>query len=94
MDFGQTFYQATAAVNKVISAKPTRLIRIIVGEDVGSSTIECSNSKDDGDGDVQVFLSGSTLIGVYEINADFPDGLTVDIVNQTKVTFVHKAIGS
>ncbi len=87
-------YHAAAGANKVVSTGPAILKRIIVGEDVGSSKIEVSNSPDDGDGNVQVYLEGATLLGVYEIDAIFNKGICADLTNQTNVSFVWEPISA
>ena len=84
------FYQAAAAANVVIKAEAGYLKGILVGADVASSTIEVSDSATDGDGNVKVFLSGSTLQGYYPVEAYFASGITADIVNQTLVTFIYR----
>jgi len=87
-------YQAAAAANVVVTTKPAILERIIIGADVGSGVIEISDSIDDGDGNVLVYLAGSTLLtqtgGVVEVGAVFPTGITADLTNQTQVTFIWK----
>lgn len=87
-------YVAAAGVNEVISTGPAVLLRIIVGADVGSSVIEVSDSKDDGDGDVKVYLAGSELLGVYEVRAEFRDGITADLTNQTNISFVWRPMSA
>jgi hypothetical protein len=93
---GLLHYVATAAVNEVIADAPGYLHGIIIGEDVASSTIEVSDHASDGDGNVKIFLSGSTLMtangGYVPVNAVFSQGITADIVNQTKITFVYSLI--
>ena len=64
MDYYESEYIATAAANSVVTSKPAFLKAIIVGADVGSSVIEVSNSATDGDGNIKMKLSGSTLSGV------------------------------
>jgi len=85
-------YQATAAANVVVTTEPAILERIIIGSDVGSGVIEISDSIDDGDGNVKVYLAGDTLMtsngGVVEIGARFANGITADLTNQTHITFV------
>ena len=93
MESGQLVYQAAAAVNVVVTAKPAKLLRIIVGADVGSAVIEISDHASDGDGDVKIYLAGDTLSGVYDINANFTKGISADITNQTNLTFVYKNLG-
>ena len=87
-------YQAAAAANVVITTKPAILERILIGADVGSAVIEISDSIDDGDGNILIKLTGSTLMtanaGALEVGAVFAKGITADIVNQTDVTFVWK----
>ena len=87
---GEKVYQATAAANVVVTAKPAILLRIIVGKDVGSSVVEVSDHASDGDGNVKIYLEGDTLKGVYEINATFNTGICVDLTNQTNITFIYK----
>ena len=87
-------YIETAGADKVISTGPAILERIIVGKDVGSSVIEVSNSATDGDGDVKVYLAGSALLGVYEIGAEFRDGISADLTLQTNVSFVWRPMSA
>jgi len=81
-------YIAAAGDDNIISTGPAFLERIIVGADVGSGVIEVSDSKTIGDEDIKVSLSGSTMIGVYEVRAEFRKGITADLANQTNVSFV------
>lgn len=89
---GKPAYFATAGENKVISTGPAVLLAIIFGADVGSAVVEVSDSPSDGDGNVKLYFSGSTLassIGCVEnINAHFEKGICADLTNQTHVTFV------
>jgi len=89
-------YQAAAAADVVVTAKPAFLHKIIVGADVATSTIEVSDHASDGDGNVKIFLTGSTLMtslgGEIEVNAVFGKGITADIANQTQVHFVWKPL--
>ena len=87
------YYKAAAAADVIVTAKPAFLQRIIVGADVGSSIIEISDSKTDGDGNVKIYLAGNTLSGVHEINAVFQNGIAMDITNQTHVTVVYSNLG-
>lgn len=87
-------YIAAAGTDKVISTKPAILERIIVGADVGSSIIEVSDSATDGDGDVKILLSGSALSGVYEVRAEFRNGITADITLQSNVSFVWRPMAA
>lgn len=95
MDYTLT-YQAAAAANVVVTAKPAFLHKIIVGADVATSTIEVSDHASDGDSNVKIFLTGSTLMtslgGEVEVNAVFGKGITADLTNQTNVHFVWKPI--
>lgn len=92
MQYGTYKYFATAGENKVISTQPAILHGIIIGADVSSSVIEVSDHASDGDGNVQIFLSGNTLHttckGYVPVNAHFTKGITADIANQTHVTFI------
>lgn len=91
MRTGTPYYKATAATNVIISAGPAILHGIIIGADVASSTIEISDSIDDGNGNIVVSLAGSTLMtscgGYIPIGLAFTKGIAADIANQTKVTF-------
>ena len=90
---GTTKYFAAAGANKVITTKPAKLLKILVGADVAASVIEVSNSATDGDGDVKLYFAGAALMtslgGEVEVNASFPNGITADLTNQTNVTFVY-----
>ena len=89
-------YQAAAAADVVVKATAGRLHAIIIGADVSTSTIEVSDSATDGDGDVQILLTGNTLmtstggcITFGENGLEFDNGITADLTNQTNVTFVY-----
>jgi hypothetical protein len=90
----QITYQAAAGANVVVSATPAHLHKIIIGADVSTSTIEISDSATDGDGNVKVLLTGSTLMtatgGEVMVNAKFAAGITADLTNQTNVTFIWR----
>lgn len=94
MDTFQTTYQAAAAANVVVTTKPAFLHAIIIGADVGSAMVEISDHASDGDGNVKVYLAGSTLLamtgGTVIIDALFPAGICADLTNQTHVTFIWK----
>lgn len=89
-------YFATAGANKVVATGKAILHRIIIGADVASSVVEVSDSPSDGDGDVQIYLAGSTLLtatgGVIEVGAVFEDGICADLTNQTQVTFIWEPV--
>jgi hypothetical protein len=91
---GEMYYKAAAAANVVVTAKPAVLKRIIIGASVGSSVVEVSDSKTDGDGNVKIYLAGDTLLGVYEIDAVFVNGITLDLTNQTQVTVGFENMGN
>lgn len=97
MNPGTLKYFATAGANKVVSIVPSLLIGIIIGEDVASSVVEVSNHISDGDGDVQIYLAGSTLMtsckGFVPVNAVFSKGISADLTNQTQVTFIYQPLG-
>lgn len=97
MEHNEKTYQAAAAANVVVTAKPAILQRIIIGADVGSAIVEVSDHASDGDGNVKVYLAGSTLLtstgGVVEIGAVFQAGICADLTNQTNVTFIWRNIG-
>lgn len=84
------YYTAAAGADKIVTAGPAILERIIVGADVGTSVIEVSDSATDGDGNVKIYLAGNTLQGVYDVGAIFRKGITSDISNQTHVTFIWR----
>lgn len=81
-------YKSGTGDNQVVMTGKCVLQRIIVGADVASSVIEVSDSATDGDVNKVIHLAGSALKGVYEINAFFEKGITVDQTNQTHVTYV------
>ena len=85
------YYQAAAAVDVVVKGQPGFLKGILVGDAVGSSVIEISDHATDGDGNVVVYLAGSTLgPAYYDVNLEFAAGITADITLQTHVTFIYK----
>lgn len=93
MDKNGTYtYFATAGADKVICAGKAVLHGIIIGKDVASAVIEVSDHVSDGDGNVQIYLEGSTLLtatgGYVPVNAHFHKGISADLTNQTNVTFV------
>jgi len=85
-------YQAAAGDDVVVASGKAILHRIIIGEDVASAQLEVSDHASDGDGNVVIHLSGSTLMtangGVIEVGAVFFDGISANLTNQTKVTFI------
>ena len=87
-------YQAAAAANVVVKNKSGWLIGIIIGADVGSSVIEVSNHASDGDGNVEVYVAGSTLLttlhGYLPVNSYFSTGICVDQTNQTYCTYLYR----
>lgn len=89
-------YQAAAAANVVVATGKAILHRILVGKDVSSSVIEVSDHASDGDGNVQIYAEGSTLMtsngGVIEVGALFKNGICADLTNQTNVTFIWEPI--
>jgi hypothetical protein len=89
-------YQAGAAANVVVATGKAILHRIIIGADVASGVVEVSDSPSDGDIDVRVMLSGSTLMtstgGCVEVGTVFNTGICVDMTNQTQCTFIWSPI--
>jgi hypothetical protein len=83
-------YQAAADTDVVVSDAPARLVGILIGADVASSVVEISDSADDGDGDVKIYLAGDTLSGYYPVDVDFSVGIAADITNQTHITFIYR----
>lgn len=98
MNEGKPMYFAAAGANNVIATGAAILEKIIIGKDVASSVIEVSDSPDDGDADVKVYLEGSTLMtscgGEVIVNATFQNGICADLTNQTNVTFVWRPMAS
>ena len=90
---GQIYYTATAGADKIVTAKPAYLHRIIVGKDVNSSVVEVSDHASDGDGNVKVYLEGNALGGVYTVGAVYERGITMDLTNQTHVMVVFSNLG-
>ena len=94
MSAGKPFYQAAPDTDVVIATGPAILEKIIIGADVAASTIEVSDSVDDGDGDVKIFLTGSTLMtscgGEIICGVSFVKGICADIAAQTNITFVWR----
>lgn len=87
-------YTAAAAANVVVSTGKSILEGLIIGTDVGSAIIEISDSATDGDGNIVIYLAGSTLStttgGYLKVGAVFENGITMDLTNQTQVTAVWK----
>lgn len=86
---------ATAGANKVVATGKAILHRIIIGADVASGDVEVSDHASDGDGNVVLQVTGSTLQtsnGVIEVGALFQSGITLDLTNQTKVTVIWEPI--
>lgn len=96
MESGTIVYHATAGADKIVCKGPAYLMKVIIGKDVASSVVEVSDHISDGDGNVKVYLEGSTLMtstkGEVEVNAEFINGICADLTNQTNVTFVYKPI--
>ena len=86
-------YQAAAAENVVVKNKPGYLKGIIIGADVGSAVIEVSNHASDGDGNVEIYVAGSTLMttlhGYIPVNSYFKTGICVDQTLQTHCTYIY-----
>lgn len=91
---GTYSYKSAAGADQVVKASPGFLYGMIVGADVASATIEISDHASDGDGNVKFFWTGSTLMtslgGYVPINATMSTGITVDLTNQTNVTFIYR----
>lgn len=89
---GDIVYFATAGADKVVSADPCYLKGILVGADVSTATIEVSDHASDGDGNVEIFYTGDTLMtslgGYIPVEAYFATGIAADLTNQTNVGFV------
>lgn len=85
------WYTSGPTANAIVKGSAGFLHSIIVGEAVASSTIEVSDHATDGDGAVKIFLDDDAMgPAVYPVNAKFTTGITLDIVNQTKVTVVYR----
>lgn len=89
-------YQAAPAANVVVATGKAILHRIIIGADVATSTIQVADHPSDGQTDVDLLFTGSTLMtatgGVIEVGALFQNGISADITNQTQVTFIWEPI--
>lgn len=89
-------YQAAPAVNVVVATGKAILHRIIIGADVATSTVQVANNAADGQTDIKVLLTGSTLMtangGGVEVGAIFENGISADITNQTHVTFIWEPL--
>lgn len=73
--------------NQVIFAGPCKLHTIIVGAG-GTGTLEVSNSKTDGDGNLKIKLTNPPT-GEYPCyGAEFDIGLTVDVLTIGDITLV------
>lgn len=96
MQYGTITYLSGAGANQIVTTKKAILHRILVGKDVASAVIECSDSASDGNGNVQVYAAGSTLMtatgGVIEVNAHFHQGIALDLTNQTNVAVVWSPV--
>lgn len=91
---GNYSYVAAAGPDNVVKASGGFLYGILIGKDVANAVIEVSDSATDGDGNVKVYLEGSTLMtstsGYVPVNAAFTNGITADLTNQTNVTFIYR----
>lgn len=89
-------YFASAGDNKVVAAGKAILHRIIIGADVASGDMEISDHASDGDGNIVMQLTGSTLMtangGGVEVGALFENGICMDLINQTKVTVIWEPV--
>lgn len=88
---------AAAGADQVVASGRAILHRIIIGADVGSGNIEVSDSATDGDSNVKLEVTGSTLQtahGTIEVGAIFNNGITIDLTNQTKVTVIWEPIAA
>jgi len=92
MKSGNIKYQAAAANNVVIATGKALLLGIIIGADVANAVVQVADSASSGSSDVQIKLSGSSLMtatgGYVAVGAVFHKGITANITNQTDVTFV------
>lgn len=83
---------ASAGANQVVASSKAILHRVIIGADVASGQVEVSDNASDGDGNVIIHLTGSTLMtatgGCVEVGALFENGITLDLTNQTDVTVI------
>lgn len=87
----------SAGANQVVASGKAILHRIIIGADVASGDIEVSDSANDGDGNVKLQVTGSTLMtahGTIEVGALFKEGITLDLTNQTKVTVIWEPVAA
>ena len=86
-------YQAAASANVVVKNKPGYLKGIIIGADVGSAVIEVSDHASDGDGNVEIYVAGSTLMttfhGYIPVESYFKTGICVDQTLQTHCTYLY-----
>ena len=91
---GRVKYQAAAAANVVVKAKPGVLKRVILGKWVASGVLEVSDHASDGDGNVVIKVTGAgtnidSFPKVIEVNGKFNTGIAADITNFTDVTFIY-----
>ena len=84
-------YFATAGADKVIKASAGFLHAIIVGKAVASAVVEVSDHASDGDGNVKIYLAGDAIgPRTYIVDAEFKNGISADLTNQTNVTFIYR----
>lgn len=82
-------YIAAAGADNVVFAGQAILESVIVGKDVAGGIVEVSDHASDGNGNVKVYLEDA-ITGVYEVEAKFENGITVDLTTQTNVSIVWR----
>jgi len=87
-------YATIAGDDHVIKSSAGFLHAIVVGEPIASGEIEVGNSPVLGDYKVKVHLKGNASIFIgpktYIVDTTFSGGITADLTNQTKTTFVYR----
>lgn len=82
----------SAGNNQIVTRKKAILRRVIFGADVASGDVEISDSATDGDENIKLQFTGSTLMtstgGGVDVNAVFENGIVLDSANQTKITLI------
>lgn len=86
----------SAGDDQIVTRKKAILHRIIFGADVANGDVEVSDHASDGDANVKLQFTGSTLMtataGGVDVGAVFENGISINSANQTKITVVWEPV--
>lgn len=93
-------YLASAGANQIVTAKPAKLMGILVGKDVTSSQIDIGDNATSGTTNVVAHFEGSTISTqlnggiMFGEGIDCNAGITVTLTAQTFVTILYQPVGN